>query len=55
MKSTMPLLSLESAVMLFGVGTRGRLGILFRRRLGPLLFTVGQEEEVESNSINLKR
>ena len=40
----MPLLSLESAVMLCRVDPRGRLGLLFRRRVGPLLLRAGGRE-----------
>ena len=34
----MPLLSLESAAMLCRVDSRGRLGLLLRRQVGPLAF-----------------
>ena len=45
MTSTMPLLSLESAAMLCRVDSRGRLGLLLRRRVGPLLFRAGGREQ----------
>ena len=44
MTSTVPLLSLESAAMLCRVDPRGRWGLLFRRRVGPLLFRAGGRE-----------
>jgi hypothetical protein len=40
----MPLLSLESDAMLCRADSRGRLGLLFRRRVGPLLFRAGGRE-----------
>jgi hypothetical protein len=53
MASTMPLLSLESAAMLCRADSRGRLGLLFRRRVGPLLFRAGggQAERVWSSDL----
>ena len=44
MTSTMSLLSLESAAMPSSINPRGRLGHLFRRPVGPLLFRAGGRE-----------
>ena len=44
MTTTMPLLSLESAAMLCRLDPCGRLGLLFRRLVGHLLFRAGGGE-----------
>ena len=48
----MPLLSLYSAAMLCCVDPRGRLGLLFRRRMGPSF--LGQEVELVRGELKVE-